>query len=218
MARTRRKRKLESIQAQDSPLLNLHPEVRNMIYTLVAHGEKTYAFRDGTVAQYRICEPALARTCRQLQAEYTGVYEAEGHRFASHFVIHLANFDARHLEKRLHSFSPSTDRKIQWKMTVDNFWTDYTARLRDWSNMLDRHSPYQSIEILRGYPLCLPEIYGTTSEIEISINRTGFAFDFCRQHLKKLDLPDSILVAFVEALGWDVVNWKQELERWKRSA
>ena len=87
--RTWRPRISKSTQViQDSRLLNLPAELRNLIYEFVARSSKAISVREKTILY---C-PALSLVCRQIRSEYRKIYLDEAVRNASRVNIHLTDF------------------------------------------------------------------------------------------------------------------------------
>ncbi|KAK5714069.1 hypothetical protein LTR15_010977 [Elasticomyces elasticus] len=74
---------------QDSPLLSLAPEIRNAIYDQVFKDSILINYQDRIVLQ----PPTLAKVCRQIRAEYKGVFRDEARRHVNELEVHIINFN-----------------------------------------------------------------------------------------------------------------------------
>ncbi|KAK5714070.1 hypothetical protein LTR15_010978 [Elasticomyces elasticus] len=74
---------------QDSGLLNLPPEMRNVIYEYIVSGNITVTYRNSKL----LYTPTLSRVCRQLRKEYEGIYRRNAPPLAKAVNINTADLD-----------------------------------------------------------------------------------------------------------------------------
>ncbi|KAK3659323.1 hypothetical protein LTR56_001212 [Elasticomyces elasticus] len=125
---------------QDSPLLNLPPEMRNLIYGFIASGISTVTFRQNAMTY----TSAFAQACRQIREEFKSVYLIDAPRNAQQFHIHIINF--RHefadpkiptLQHHLTASGREADRidfaskQVRIYISLDNTFERCLPRLRE---------------------------------------------------------------------------------------
>lgn len=110
---------------QDSPLLNLPPELRDLIYNYSAQVDEALIFKGIGQGALKVAPPALARTCNQINDEYCGIYMSEAPRFATKVISHVPNFDAEAffpMMKSLPDAATDVHRKFVFHLHLDNFF------------------------------------------------------------------------------------------------
>jgi hypothetical protein len=134
--RSRRARPGKSKQIiQDSRLLNLPPELRNLIYEFVAKSSSTISVRENEILS---CQ-ALSSVCRQIRTEYKKIYLDEAPKYASRVNIHITNFvtfsSRGGAASRIHEILPEPVAGIERSFTVrvfmTNFWDSHRLDLRN---------------------------------------------------------------------------------------
>ncbi|KAK5695431.1 hypothetical protein LTR97_008938 [Elasticomyces elasticus] len=74
---------------QDSGLLNLPPEMRNVIYEYIVNGNITVSYKNSKL----LYTPPLSRVCQQLRKEYEGIYRRNAPPLAKAININTADLD-----------------------------------------------------------------------------------------------------------------------------
>ncbi|KAK4952688.1 hypothetical protein LTR10_009494 [Elasticomyces elasticus] len=74
---------------QDSGLLNLPPEMRNVIYEYIVSGNITVSYKNSKL----LYTPTLSRVCQQLRKEYEGIYRCNAPPLAKAVNINTTSLD-----------------------------------------------------------------------------------------------------------------------------
>jgi hypothetical protein len=204
---------LKSAQvAQDSRLLDLPPELRNLIYEFVAKSTNAISVRENMILY---C-PALSLVCRQIRKEYKRIYVDEAAKYAFRVNIHLTNFVTFTLKggavssilEALPKPVSGVDRSWTVRVFMTNFWDRHRLHLR---NFIEHGN------ILR-----------TKFDLEIVWDPKTFDVEFLRENMQKLRfcharttrLADSIWLraekAFMEAFERYATPAKSTSARRKR--
>ena len=169
--RSGRPRPLKSEQVgQDSRLLNLPPELRNLIYEFVAKSTTSISVRENTIL-YCL---ALSLVCRQSRDEYKNIYVDESPKYASRVSIHLTNFVTSSPKSgaasRIHEVLPDpalgVERSFNIRVFMTNFWDRHRLDLRNF--------------IERG------DFLKTEFDLEIVWDPKTFDMEFLRETMQKL--------------------------------
>jgi len=124
---------------QDSPLFDLPPELRNLIYEYVVTDTKSIVFHNGTALHLS----ALSAVCHQIRREYEGVERTEAPQYAKELNFHITNFlhqdifpTIKSLEEDNHSspqaldYQPEQPKTIQLHVHLTNTFERYLMHLR----------------------------------------------------------------------------------------
>ena len=155
---------------QDSRLLNLPAELRNLIYEFVAQSTDAISFR----GQCILYCPTLSLVCRQVRDEYEPIYMHEAPRYARKINVHLTDFvifprSGGPDHSILDSFpEPAAGVERSWTVLVfmTNLWDRHRLDLRhfiDHSNVLN-----------------------TKYNVEIAWDPKTFDVAFLRENMQKL--------------------------------
>ncbi|KAK4889090.1 hypothetical protein LTR27_012058 [Elasticomyces elasticus] len=131
---------------QDSPLLNLPPELRNLIYGFIASSINTVTFRQSTInyTSAMTYTTAFAQVCRQIREEFKSVYMIDAPRNAQHFDIHIINFRYEYVNPKIptlpNHLSPSgreadrlnfASKQVRIYISLDNTFERCLQQLRE---------------------------------------------------------------------------------------
>ncbi len=171
-SRSRRPRSLKLTWiVQDSRLLNLAPELRNLIYEFVAQNSTAISVRENKVLY---CPP-ISLVCRQIRTEFKDVYLDDAPTYASRVNVHLTNFVTSSPNtgavSSIHEVFPNDPLSgVERSWTVRVFMTNLWDRHR-----LDLRNFIEYGKILR-----------TKSDLEIIWNPKTFDVEFLRETMQKL--------------------------------
>lgn len=121
--------------SQKSKLLNLPPELRNLIYECVAQNSDTISIREHTIFY---C-PALSLVCHQTRDEYRQIYLDEAPKSAARINIHLTNFittmtaggSISSVCEQFANPAPWIERSWTVRVLLTNLWDRHRLELRN---------------------------------------------------------------------------------------
>ncbi|KAK5745698.1 hypothetical protein LTR17_001198 [Elasticomyces elasticus] len=172
---------------QDSPLVNLPPELRNSIYGFIASSINTVTVRQSTINYTSAITytTAFAQVCRQIREEFQSVYLIDAPRNAQHFDIHIINFryeyanpNVQTLPNHLSRSGREADRlsfaskQIRICVWLDNTFERFLRRLRELVKT-ERHFRIGGTEVESDH------------EYLISFNPTTFDVDYAQKVMRR---------------------------------
>lgn len=192
---------------QNSPFLNLPPELRNIIYEFVAQKTEEISFRGETL----LYSPKESFVCRQIRNEYKEIYLEEAPKHAMKVNSHITDFipigPAIGSHANDNQYIPNSIDKFGRVWTIEVFLTIF------WD--------HQRLNLRRFIDFGASGMFDTEHKVVIRWDRDTFDAEFLRQNLQKLKFchektkhPGSqwlkVEKAFVKAFEWHDAHKKKK--------